>query len=82
MDSFYRALSGVVEQLLSVAAPRGVFLVIRRANGLINGMRVSSSFDVMRQQFVESVKQLSVYWALMNEPPPGTAGRVEPPRAG
>lgn len=26
------------------------------------------------QQFVESVKQLSVYWALINEPPPGTAG--------
>lgn len=34
------------------------------------------------QQFVESVKQLSVYWALMNEPPPGTAGRPEPGKAG
>jgi|SRR6185503_1168880 len=33
------------------------------------------------QQFVESVKQLSVYWALMNEPPPGTAGRPESGRA-
>lgn len=30
------------------------------------------------QQFVESVKQLSVYWALMNEPPPGTSGKPEP----
>jgi len=33
------------------------------------------------QQFVESVKQLSVYWALMNEPPPGAAGRGESGRA-
>lgn len=33
------------------------------------------------QQFVESVKQLSVYWALMNEPPPGTSGRPEPAKA-
>jgi CheY-like chemotaxis protein len=24
------------------------------------------------QRFVESVRQLGVYWALMNEPPPGT----------
>ncbi len=30
------------------------------------------------QQFVESVKQLSMYWALLNEPPPGTVGRPEP----
>lgn len=29
------------------------------------------------QQFVESVKQLSMYWALLNEPPPGTAGRPD-----
>jgi CheY-like chemotaxis protein len=27
------------------------------------------------QEFVESVRQLSVYWALMNEPPPGTTSR-------
>lgn len=30
------------------------------------------------QQFVESVKQLSMYWALVNEPPPGTVGRPQP----
>ncbi len=29
------------------------------------------------QQFVESVKQLSMYWALLNEPPPGTVGRPD-----
>lgn len=34
------------------------------------------------QQFVESVKQLSVYWALMNEPPPGTASRPELGKSG
>ncbi len=34
------------------------------------------------QQFIESVKQLSVYWALLNEPPPNTVGRPEPGKAG
>ncbi len=27
------------------------------------------------QGFVEAVKQLGVFWAVLNEPPPGTAGR-------
>ena len=26
-------------------------------------------------EFIDSVRRLSVYWALMNEPPPGTVGR-------
>lgn len=29
-------------------------------------------------QFVEAVKQLSVYWALLNEPPPGTGSQPAP----
>jgi DNA-binding response OmpR family regulator len=27
------------------------------------------------QKFVESVKQIGVFWAIINEPPPGTAKR-------
>jgi CheY-like chemotaxis protein len=29
------------------------------------------------QKFVESVKQLGVFWAVINEPPPGTMKRTE-----
>ncbi len=31
------------------------------------------------QQFVDSMKQLSVYWAILNEPPPGSVGQSHGP---
>jgi hypothetical protein len=33
------------------------------------------------QQFVDSIKQLGFFWAIINEPPPGCAGK-RPPAAG
>ncbi len=32
-------------------------------------------------QFLEAVKRLGIFWALVNEPPPGSAGRVAPVNA-
>jgi len=29
------------------------------------------------QQFVDAVKQLGAFWAVVNEPPPGSAGRTK-----
>jgi CheY-like chemotaxis protein len=31
------------------------------------------------QQFVDSVKQIGFFWAVVNEPPPGTPGRMAHP---
>ena len=32
------------------------------------------------QQFIDAVKQLGTFWALINEPPPGSVGRRKDPR--
>ena len=40
-----------------------------------NGVNAYVVKPVDFQKFVESVKQIGVFWAIINEPPPGTAKR-------
>jgi len=51
----------------------------REEQDLINSYQLGVNAYIVKpvkfQGFVEAVKQLGVFWAVLNEPPPGTAGR-------
>jgi CheY-like chemotaxis protein len=51
----------------------------REERDIIEGYRLGTSAYVVKPvafpAFVDAVKQLGVFWVLINEPPPGTAGR-------
>jgi CheY-like chemotaxis protein len=56
----------------------------REEQDLINGYMLGTNAYVVKpvdfQQFIDAVKQLGAFWAVFNEPPPGSAGMTPRPR--
>lgn len=72
----------VLKQLKSDERMRSIPIVIlsssRESRDLEEAYRLGANAYVVKpvrfQEFLEAVKSIGVFWALINEPPPGTAG--------
>lgn len=76
----------VLRQLKQDEALRAVPIVMltssREEQDLVNSYRLGVNAYVVKpvafHDFVKAVKDLGVFWALVNEPPPGDARRLRP----
>ena len=75
----------VLRQLKQDEALRTVPIVMltssREEQDLVNSYRLGVNAYVVKpvgfQEFVKAVKELGVFWAIVNEPPPGDARRLQ-----
>ncbi len=76
----------VLRQIKQDEALRAVPIVMltssREEQDLVNSYRLGVNAYVVKpvafHDFVQAVKELGVFWALVNEPPPGDARRLRP----
>lgn len=78
----------VLRQIKQDEALRAIPIVMltssREEQDLVNSYRLGVNAYVVKpvafDAFVKAVKDLGVFWALVNEPPPGDVRRLHPPR--
>lgn len=76
----------VLRQIKSDAALKMIPVVVmtssREEQDLLNSYQLGVNAYVVKpvkfQNFVEAVKQVGAFWAILNEPPPGSLSRGEP----
>ena len=56
----------------------------REEQDLVESYKLGANAYVVKpvdfQQFIKAVKELGAFWAIINEPPPGSAGKTPKPR--